>query len=179
MDELLQRRSLLLAGGAWILCLAPGMARADDSTVPGRYRYAGGKAQRERFEAAVEFVVSDLNLLVRPIARSKLLESQRPAANIDISHDASRVTVERDGAPQIRGPADGTPFSWKNRYGDKLELRMSLEAARLQIRFKGKHSRTVTTYRSSEGGSKLSMLTIIKDPRLPRPLSYGFGYKRA
>lgn len=147
--------------------------------MPGSYRYVGGKAQRDKFEAAVEFVVSDLNLLIRPIARSKLMESQRPAKTIDITHASGRVTVDREGAPRIRGPVDGTPFSWKNRYDDKLELRLNLEAARLQVRFKGKHSRTVTTYRSVDGGRKLNMLTIIKDPRLPRPLSVGFSYKRA
>jgi hypothetical protein len=153
-------------------------AWAASPSVVGEFRYAGGKKQRERFEAAVEEVVAELNMLIRGLARSKIMESQTPSAAVEILQTGSDVIVRRTGAPEIRGPANGTPFRWKNRYRDELELRMRLNGAKLEIRFKGEKSRTTTTYTASEDGSRMTLRTTIKDPRLPKPLRLSFAYKR-
>lgn len=171
----MERRSLLI--GALAFCALPvRRAWAIPSRVFGLYRYGGGQKQRERFEAAVEDVVSELNIVIRGIARKKITESQTPAVRIELAKEGDMVVIRRDGAPEIRGRADGKRFKWKNRYGDELRLRMKLDEKQLELRFEGTSDRTVTTYTVDDAGH-LKLRTVITDPRLPKPLKLTFTYK--
>jgi hypothetical protein len=174
----LRRRAFVLAT-VGVCGLWPALARASGSRVFGKYRYAGGQKQRERFERDVEDVVSQLNLLIRSIARKKISESQAPAGHVEIEHAQGMVVVRRDGAPEIRGRADGKPFVWKNRYGDELDVRIALTANVLSLRFRDSQSDTTTTYTADDDGQRMVMRTNITDPRLPAPLRFRFAYKRA
>lgn len=155
---------------------APGSVVTD---IAGVFKYAGGKRERDRFRGAVEDVVAGLNMLLRPIARGKLLESQAPAPTLTVGLEGAMATVQRAGKPAVRAQIDGPATKWKNQYGGLFKIRMRAKNERtLALTFDGTSSHSESTYGLSKDGKTLTLRTKIADPRLPKSLAFSYTYRR-
>jgi hypothetical protein len=142
----------------------------------GAYAFAGGKAEREALEAAVDDVIADMNPLVRMIARRRLLAANEIAGKLTIRADGREVTVafnERAYTAVVGGPAvEVTGIT-----GDRLALTHRLEGRKLVQRFDGTRGdrRNVLVLRSA----RIRLHVRVESDQLPRPLSYTLTFERA
>lgn len=142
------------------------------------YRYAGGKAGRAAVEAAVEAAVADMNVLVRGIARRKLLDANKIVEQFgfDLGGDPLRASFI-DGN-LVESPASGAAVDWVNQFGETVKVSQRWSGQKLvQRMFSDDGSRT-NVYRFSEDGQRMTMSVTIKASRLPTPIRYRLSYRK-
>ena len=116
--------------------------------------YVGGDAELEGIEQAILEATEEMNVILRPIARSRLRSENRVAESIKIRADASRITVEFSSWDSITTPADGTEASgtYSGREvrvtqridGDTLVQRLIESGVRTNALVLGKDGKTMT-----------------------------------
>ena len=170
-----------LPGVALGLAFKPSFALAgvDPTPYSGRYKYAGGRAQREKLEQQIEQVVSQLNFMIRGMARSRMIDGLSPWPTLDFEFGDNQVVFRRPGEPVIRGPLDGSPVDWKNKQREAIQVRMTFKDQTLRIRYKGDGSDSRYNYSFRDEGKRLDIRAAIDHVRMPSTLKYGLTYKRA
>jgi hypothetical protein len=176
----LSRRGLLYATGAasLSLLLPRELLAADgaEKAYHGSYKYAGGDKEREARDAAIEDVISGLNILIRPIARDRLKSAMATAAAISITSDATNLTVSLDSlvytAPLTGGSVKATGIT-----GDKLNLSYAISSAKIDQKFSGDQGGRVNTFTKS--GDQLVMNVRVHSDKLPKDLKFKLTYKKA
>jgi len=146
----------------------------------GTYRYVGGGAEIEALDEAIDEVVSQMNFLIRGIARRRLRAPNLPSKEVTISVDDDEICIDRPGQPKVSAPADGKPITWRHPDdGDVFEVRHGIdEHGVLYQRFKGERSVSRNRFVLSENGKDLTIHTEITAERLPAPLRFKMSYQR-
>ncbi len=141
----------------------------------GVYRHGGGQAEQDALESAVDGVVSEMNILVREIARKRLLASNNIPTALTVVKDGATVTIsfdERVYTAMIDGPAVNVIGST----GDPLKMTLRVRGGKLVQHFVGdKGARTNTMRRSDDG---LHLAVVVESESLPRALSYELTFAR-
>ncbi len=170
-----------LPGATAVFALRPAFAQAgvDPSQFSGRYKYAGGRSQREKLEQQIEQVVAQLNFMIRGMARSRMRDGLAPAPHIEFAFSSDAVVFRRPEEPTIRGPLDGTPIDWKNKEREPIKVRLTFRDQTLRIRYEGDGSDSRYSYSFRDEGKRLDIRAAIDHVRMPSTLKYGLTYKRA
>ena len=170
-----------LPGAAAVLALQPrfSFAAGDPTQLSGRYRYAGGRAQREKLDQAIEQVVSQLNFMIRGIARNRLQEGLAVRSSLEFDFSPSHATFRRPGIPLIRGPHNGSAIKWRNDKNEPVTIYLDLTGNTFKVRYKGDGSDSRYTYRFDDDGDRLNVRASIYHVRMPEKINYGLTYKRA
>lgn len=170
-----------LPGATAAFALRPTFAfgAVDPSAFSGRYKYAGGRAQREKLEHQIEQVVSQLNFMIRGMARSRMRDGLSPSPHLEFALSDHAVVFRRPNERLIKGPLDGTAVDWKNKDRESIQLRMTFRDQTLRIRYKGDGSDSRYNYSFRDDGKRLDIRAAIDHVRMPTTLKYGLTYKRA
>lgn len=176
----LSRRELLLATGAasLVVALPRELLAADgaEKAYVGSYKYAGGDKEREARDAAIEDVISGMNILTRTIARDRLKSAMATAAAISIASDATNLTITHDSlvyaAPLTGGSVKVTGIT-----GDKLNLSYAISSAKIDQKFSGDQGGRVNTF--TKNGDQLLMNVRVYSDKLPKDLKFKLTYKKA
>jgi hypothetical protein len=152
-------------------------ARANDAFV-GEWVHVGGEIEEQRIRESVEACVSEMGFLVRPLARSRLLDGSRIPLRLEIEAGASWVSIiEDDGAP-LAAPL-GVPAKLTAHTGDTIDLRHVLTRdALVQWRTSDEGTNRIT-YRLVDGGRRLVTDVLTTSRHLPRPVTYRLTYERS
>lgn len=149
---------------------------ATPSPLEGIWHYAGGDAERRAFEASVLRTVQGMGPIIEGIAASRLRERNPVPDTITIRVENGTIDFTGQYGRRYRSPADGAPVQTTNAQG---------EAITLSTRLRGN---TMIRDISREGGGRHETFTVdgdslvldgtISSPRLPRPLTYRFTFRR-
>jgi hypothetical protein len=140
----------------------------------GSYRHAGGAAEQAALEAAVDDVVSGMNVLARGIARKRLLESNRIPAAVKVSGSAEQLTIAFDDR-EYTAAVGGAAVDVVGVTGDPLRMTLRVRKRALIQKFvgdKGNRTNTMT------GGQGLRIAVLVTSDSLPKALAYTLTYSR-
>jgi hypothetical protein len=140
----------------------------------GSYAFVGGAAQRTAREAAIDDVVSEMNILVQGIARKKLGESTPIAKRLDVSVTDSKISVAFDGREHV-ATLDGQTTKVVGSQGDELQYRVEFSGDRLRQVYSGDRGNSSNTLRRRDSG-RIHVDIEIDSARLPKPLRYRLTY---
>ncbi len=155
---------------------APGATETTQARCDGEYRYSGGEAQRAARDAAIDRVVSDMNFLVRGIARSRLKKATAIASAMSIAREGDQLVVSIDGR-RYAAPLDGKGVEVQNADGDKLTLTHREKGGRIEQTFRSKDGGRKNGLRC-DAENKLELNVTVFSPRLPHELKYRLSYRR-
>jgi hypothetical protein len=147
-----------------------------ESPFNGVWRFVGGDAERRAFEASVTRTVQGLGFIIEGIAASRLRDSSAipPTITIRVANNSIEYTGLRGRL--VRSPADGSPVRTQNAQGEDVTLSTRITGA-LMVR----HGQRPEGGRREEirvNGNTLTIDGTVSSPRLPRPLTYHFTYRR-
>lgn len=166
--------------GLAVGALHPGVARAATPArcLSGRYRYVGGAPQREQLLQSIDEVVSEMNFVVRPIARSRISEAVSPNRPLEFDFDGGAVTFRNPALPPLRADLGGTPTRWTNQDGATMTVHATLDGTTLKLQFTGDGANSHYTYRFCEETGRLQVRARVTHDRLPKALTYRLNYRR-
>ena len=141
----------------------------------GKYAFAGGTAEREALQKAIDDVVAEMNPLVRGIARSRLLGSNAIAEAIAIDAEGDTITVVFDKR-SYTAAIDGSPVTVTGVDGDPLVLTHRLHGKRLVQTFDG--DRGIRRNAFVLRGNKLALNVTVQSDQLPSDLVYTLTFAR-
>lgn len=143
-------------------------------SMEGDYEFAGGDAEREQRKDAIDDAIADMNMLVRGVARKRLLASTAIPDRLEVSAKGTSVTVSFDdrlytaalGAPPV--VVTGTN-------GDDLDLTHRLDGKRLMQEFVGPKGGRINALRKS--GDEIEVDIRVHSESLPGDVVYTLTYE--
>lgn len=156
--------------------VAPVVAPPAESPFNGVWRHAGGEADQRALEASVARTVQGLGFIIEGIAASRLRDSSAipPTITIRVANNVVEYTGLRGRL--IRSPADGTAVQTQNAQGESVTLSTRVTGA-LMVR-NGQRPEGGRREELRVNGNTLIVDGVVSSPRLPRPLTYRFTYRR-
>lgn len=146
------------------------------SPFTGVWRFAGGDAERRAFEASVTRTVQGMGWLIEGMAAGRLRERSPIPDVITIRVENNVIEYTGVRGRLFRTPADGSAVQTNNPQGEPITLTTRINGNQM-IRF---GSRADGTRREvlTVNGNTLVVEGTVTSPRLPRPLTYRFTYRR-
>lgn len=141
----------------------------------GDYVHAGGQRDIDGRDAAIEELITDFNVVLRPIARKKLRDGNPIAKALEITVDGDLVTVAFDGKNDVAN-LDGTKTKIVGIQGDSLDYSVNVNGSRLRQVYSGERGGRSNEIRVRSGGA-LKIAVEMTSSRLPRPLRYTLRYR--
>lgn len=180
------KRALLLAALASIVAVGPGIGPAPAVAAEAgaavefewSYRYAGGKAGRAAVEQAVDEVVADMNVMIRGIARRKLLEANEVVGELGFSLGGDPLVASFVGGRIIESPRGGAAVEWVDQFGDTVKVSQRWSNGKLVQRIFDANGSRTNVYRFGDDG-RMTMSVTIEAAQLPKPLRYRLSYRKA
>lgn len=173
MKQSLTLATLALALGA--TALAPS-ALAAAPTLMGSY--AVDMAKSDSVPDAIEKALSQVNPIIKLVARGRLTSTNVVNATITLSASGGNLTVVRAGAPVMTGPSNGSSFRWAREDGEMLDVSLKLTGNHLVQTFKAKEGQRTNTYDLNPDGKGMKVAVRVTSDKLPTPLTYTLAYKR-
>ena len=146
----------------------------------GRYRFVGGQSQRAKVAAAIEATVDSLPLMFRGIARKRLTQANPIDTSLDIGVKGGEVRTSFASGFSVTCPLDGPAVRARSMDGQKLDVRMRSQGAKLvqQIKSRSSSGAGKVVFVLSEDRSRLTVHHEVSSPRLPVPVRYSLSYAR-
>lgn len=142
----------------------------------GCYAYTGGEKQRAARDAAIEEVVKEMNILIRPIVRRRLEAANPIVQRLCFSVKEELLTVALDDR-SYRAPLGGPPVKVRGITGDEFDLRHVIWEKAIRQIFSGEDGGRVNTFPRSADGH-LDMRVRVFSDRLPKDLTYTLSYEK-
>lgn len=148
----------------------------------GEPRLNGGflfqEGQSDSVPAAVDRAVSQMNYLLRPLARRRLGKTNRPAQELHFRLGSDNHVIRFDLRAPIQTPAGGQPILWTREDGEQFVVRTTLTDSGLIQRFEAPDGSRTNRYILDPGGLRLRLEVTVESSRLPIPLTYTLIYHR-
>ncbi|MFO0548074.1 MAG: hypothetical protein U0271_06785 [Polyangiaceae bacterium] len=141
----------------------------------GTYKFVGGDEERARVEAEIDSVCEGFNVLIRGLAKDRLMKAVVVPTSLVLTAEADVFTIREDEHPYA-AKLDGTPIRVEMRSGDTMDLHYVFGEKLEQLFVNDAGTRT-HTYELKDG--KLSMHVHITSPKLPREIQYDLTFERA
>lgn len=144
--------------------------------IVGKYRFVGGRADREARDAAIEDVVSEMNVLVRGIARDRLREANPIPGHITLLRKGDALAIAFDQRT-YEARLDGASTEVVGITGDKLSYHVELVPKGVRQKFDGDGGGRTNTL-EVQGDGRLDVSVEVRSARLPAPLRYRLAFRR-
>jgi hypothetical protein len=193
------RRSILLATVTGLLAIAP-LSRAQTpppaqpATPPavpapappdirarsagGAFGFAGGDRERSALSAAIERTVSNVNFLIRGIARGRLTDRNQPYGHITIRFVPGFIEIQAEGRPLFRSPDTGAQGNWHGPDNADYRIVQRVEGDSIVQEVGNSDGTRRNVFRVSPDGHTLTMSVRVTSSRLPQALEYSLTYRR-
>ena len=143
------------------------------------FAYAGGQAGRDAIEQAVDEAIADMNVLIRGIARKRLLEANAVIEHFAFALEGDPVVASYVGGRIIAAPRSGKSITWTDQYGEKIQVSHHYADGKLVQKMVGSKGRRTNIYRFSDDEQTMSMSVEIVAAQLPAAVRYRVTYRRA
>lgn len=144
--------------------------------IVGKYRFVGGRADHEARDAAIEDVVSEMNVLVRGIARDRLREANPIPGHITLLRKGDALAIAFDQR-RYEARLDGAATEVVGITGDKLSYHVELVPKGVRQKFDGDGGGRTNTL-EVQGDGRLDVSVEVRSARLPAPLRYRLAFRR-
>jgi hypothetical protein len=135
------------------------------------------KALRKKIDKGIEGAVEDMSFITRPIARSRLKDSNKIFNTITFDVNGSSVGIKQGDRPMIT-MKDGKPTKWTRDDGETFTVTHTKGEHSITQTFKAEDGLKTLTYVFSKDLSKLSVSIELKSPKLGGPMKYTLQYAR-
>jgi len=143
----------------------------------GDWRFVGGRAEKRNVRAAIDGSVADMTVVLRGLARDRLLEGSRIPKRVSIESNEREVAI-RDGNRTRLASPPGRVTQTVSATGDHIELLYEIrDDALVQYRTTSQGGRR-TTYRVDAEGQRLLVEVLTSSHYLPSPVAYRLTYER-
>lgn len=140
---------------------------AGAATVVGRYRYDSGKASVRK---SIDSVVGEMSVIVRGIARRRLVDANDVPKRIAIRQEGSEVTVELDGRAYAATLGGGSKRV-RDPNGEVSRMRLAMRGGALYQTFHTDQGDRTNVFSARQDGG-LTMAVRITSPQLPDDVRY-------
>jgi len=140
---------------------------AEPGGLVGEYRYHSGK---ESVRTAIDAVVAEMNVLVRRIARRRLVAANAVPKRIAIRQDGDVVTVEIDGRG-YSAPLGGGGRKVRDPNGEASTMRLAMQGDALYQTFHADQGDRINVFSARKSGG-VTMSVRITSPKLPSDVRY-------
>lgn len=144
----------------------------------GSWQQVSGEEDQAAAIEAVSAVTAEMNGLIRGVAQSRLEESVKIDATLEIAEAEGILTITRSGrTTPFMAPADGKVFDTVNEEGDEAKGSLKIDGDAIVTRVETEQGGGERTYRVVADG-QLEISTRIFSPRLPGDVVYVAHYSR-
>jgi hypothetical protein len=139
--------------GAWTLASAPDLSQViDAATAP-------------------------MNFIARPIARSRLNQTNAVYRTIRIQPEPGGVSIQYDQRQPQHLRADGTSVPWTREDGEKFFISTRVDRDDLVQIYRARDGERTNVFHLDPASRTLTLKVTVTSPRLPRPLNYALTYR--
>jgi hypothetical protein len=149
---------------------------AETSGLDGTYTL--DEANSDNINVVIDKAVAQFNFLERHFAREHLKKLNPAYHRVTIATSQNDVSVTVEDQAPVRAPAKGTPITWTDPDGGKVNLSMRLAGSHLVQTFKSADGGRVNDYTLSTDGRTLTMQVTETSPRLSQAIKYKQVYRR-
>jgi hypothetical protein len=152
-------------------------AEADDPVAPllGRYVNVAADGGRGVIAAAVDSALEDANLVLRTLARGRILDNYPSVHRLALEREGEAVRITFDDARAYRATLGGAPSAHRSPDGTAVRVRYSLRGARLVEVVDSGRGHARTTY--AREGDLLVTSTTIASPHLPERVHFRLRFR--
>lgn len=135
------------------------------------------KEARDRIDAQIDAVVSEMSFIKRPFARRRLTKVTEPCQTTSLTRlPDARIEIHCKGRNPAVAPLDGTPVQWTDRDGETFRLTQKVEEDRIVQTFRGEDGTRRNTYRRE--GDRMILDARLTSDQLPEPLTFRRTFER-
>jgi hypothetical protein len=133
----------------------------------------------DNVQAAIERTIRPMSWIIRPIARHRLLRTNRPPAHLTISVRSDSLVVTFEGHPPIVTPRDGSSAPWASGVSKETYYVTSLVAGdTLKQRITASDGHRNDDFVFFDGGERMELHVVLVAEHLPAPLDYTLEFRR-
>jgi hypothetical protein len=161
------------------LAAAPASLRAQALTNSGTLVYALEPDLGDNVQAAIERTIRHMNFIIRPIARHRLLRTNRPPAHLTFEMRPDSLVVTFEGHPPIVTPRDGTSAPWASGVSrETYYVKSSIFGDTLQQTITASDGHRRDDFVFSDDGECVALHVVLVAEHLPAPLDYTLEFRR-
>jgi hypothetical protein len=152
-------------------------AQALPDTVTMAFELDTGRCDNVR--AAIERTIRPMSWIIRPIARHRLLRTNRPPAHLTILIRPDSLVITFEGHPPIATSRDGTKAPWNSGVSREtyyVTSAMSGDTLHQVITASDGHRNDDFVF--LDGGERLELHVVLEAEHLPGPLDYTLEFRR-
>ena len=123
-------------------------------------------------------IVFWLVLMIRGIARRKLLEANEVVGELGFSLGGDPLVASFVGGRIIESPRGGAAVEWVDQFGDTVKVSQRWSNGKLVQRIFDANGSRTNVYRFGDDG-RMTMSVTIEAAQLPKPLRYRLSYRKA
>ena len=172
----LSRALLILACLAPLVVSSP-MRAESAARFGGTWEYVGGESEHQGLLEAIERCVGQLNFLLRPLARRRLVNSSPIPSQVIIQAEASQVSIQQGQGPALSSPL-GSVVPATSAEGDRIDLSYRMQEDALVQRVANPEGARQTVYRLDPDGQRLQAQVTTSSHFFPRALVYELTIER-
>lgn len=150
---------------------------AQASAFAGEYTFAGGQAERDALDAAIETSMNAVSPVLRNIGRKRLQESNPIPKQLSIAIDGASAEIRFDGEGHDAS-LDGTPIKAVSPTGEKVKVSHRMRSGKLTELIDGDQGDRHNSFKLSGDGKRLLVDVKITSGHLPVPVEYRLTFKR-
>jgi hypothetical protein len=152
-------------------------AAAQQPAIEGVYTFDATAS--DDIKAAINAAVSNMNFIVKPIARSRLTKTNPAYQRISITREGTEIVVAFDTRKPVRMPADGTSIKWTREDGEKFDVKVARQDTQLTQTFVAEDGQRVNDFRLEADPNMMTLHITLTSEKLDKPMVYKLAYKRA
>jgi hypothetical protein len=153
-----------------------GRALAAQATAGATYHFL--PAHSDTVEAVIRQATARMNFVTRPIARSRLRQTNAAYRHLAIDERADSIAISYEGRAPIRAPSSGAATPWRREDGEQFQVWIQRDGDVLRHHFKADDGERLNEFRWSVDGDTLALSVTLTSSRLPEPVRYRLLYLR-
>lgn len=120
-----------------------------------------------------------MSWIIRPIARHRLLRTNRPPAHLTIQVRSDSLVVTFEGHRPIITPRDGSSAPWKSGVSkETYSVRSAFAGDTLHQIITASDGHRNDDFVFCDGGERIELHVVLEAEHLPGPLDYTLEYRR-
>jgi hypothetical protein len=125
----------------------------------------------------IEAATATMNFITRPIARSRLNQTNTVYRTIRIESEDGGVAIQYDQRRPQHMPADGRTVQWTREDGQKFLISTRMDGEDLVQTYQAEDGARTNVFHVDPASRVLTLKVTVTSPRLPGPLSYDLTYR--
>jgi hypothetical protein len=125
----------------------------------------------------IEAATAPMNFITRPIARSRLKQTNSVYRTIRIERESGGIAIQYDQRQPQRMPADGQTVQWTREDGQTFLISTRVDGDDLVQTYQAEDGRRTNRFHVDPASRILTLKVTVTSPRLPGPLDYAITYR--